>query len=195
MIEIEGAKSDYELDLNNSSESEYYLTIDSRNEDGKHIPWSVALCSNESIKLNTEGIDKLHLSFNLEAIKQSEYILLENYNKDKARISIKPNFKESIQKVYTFRINGYKILDKDTIEFNVKSECNGESIPWKCSYNGKPFEYRIYQDDNKITFTLKSVPNSDIVGFLKLHQEKSGRNIGIQLLHHAKEQMKLLRVE
>jgi hypothetical protein len=39
MIEINGIKSDYELDLNNSFDTEYYLTIDSRNEDGKLIPW------------------------------------------------------------------------------------------------------------------------------------------------------------
>ena len=195
VIKIEGINSNYELDFNNSLDDEYYLAIDSRNENEKLIPWSVALSSNESIKIRTEGVDKLHLSFNLEAIKQSEYILLENYNKEKARINIKPNLNELIKKVYIFRINGYKILDKDTIEIQVQSECNGEPIAWKCSYNGKPFEYKIYQEENKITFTLKSVPNSDIVGFLKLHQEKSGRNIGIQLLHHAKEQMKLLRVE
>jgi hypothetical protein len=77
----------------------------------------------------------------------------------------------------------------------VKSECNGEPIAWKCSYSGKPFEYRINKEGKKITFTLKSIPNSDIVGFLKLHQEKSGRNISIRLLHHTEEQMKLLSVE
>lgn len=194
MIEIEGKKGDYELDLNNSFETEYYLTIDSRNEAEKLIPWSVALCSNESIKIRTEGVDKLHLTFNLEAVKHQEYILLENYNKEKAKIVIKPNLKESAQKVYTFRVNGYKISDKDTVEFNVKSECNGEPMPWKCSYGGNPFEYQISKEGKKITFKLKSVPNGDIVGFLKLHQEKSGKDICIQLLHHAEEQMKVLRI-
>lgn len=194
MIEIEGKKGDYELDLNNSFETEYYFTIDSRNEAEKLIPWSVALCSNESIKIRTEGVDKLNLTFNLEAVKHEEYILLENYNKEKAKIVIKPNLKESAQKVYTFRVNGYKISDKDTVEFKVKSECNGEPMPWKCSYGGKPFEYQISKEGKKITFKLKSVPNGDIVGFLKLHQEKSGKDICIQLLHHAEEQMKVLRI-
>jgi hypothetical protein len=194
MIEIEGKKGYYELDLNNSFETEYYLTIDSRNEAEKLIPWSVALCSNESIKIRTEGVDKLNLTFSLEAVKHQEYILLENYNKEKAKIVIKPNLKESAQKVYTFRVNGYKISDKDTVEFKVKSECNGEPMPWKCSYGGKPFEYQISKEGKKITFKLKSVPNGDIVGFLKLHQEKSGKDICIQLLHHAEEQMKVLRI-
>jgi hypothetical protein len=194
MVEIEGKKGDYELDLNDSFETEYYLTIDSRNEAEKLIPWSVALCSNESIKIRTEGVDKLNLTFSLEAVKHQEYILLENYNKEKAKIVIKPNLKESAQKVYTFRVNGYKISDKDTVEFKVKSECNGEPMPWKCSYGGKPFEYQISKEGKKITFKLKSVPNGDIVGFLKLHQEKSGKDISIQLLHHTEEQMKVLRI-
>lgn len=194
MIEIEGLKGDYELDLNNSFETEYYLTIDSRNENEKLIPWTVVFSSNTSIKIKTEGVDKLHLTFNLEVIKQQEYILLENYNKEKAKIKIKPNFKESAQKVYTFRVNGYKISDKDTVEFKVKSECNGEPMPWKCSYGGKPFEYQISKEGKKITFKLKSIPNGDIVGFIKLHQERSGKDIKIQLLHHVNEQMKVLRI-
>ncbi len=194
MVEIEGKKGDYELDLNDSFETEYYLTIDSRNEAEKLIPWSVTLCSNESIKIKTEGVDKLHLTFNLETVKHQEYILLENYNNEKAKIVINPNLKESAQKVYTFRVYGYKISDKDTVEFKVKSECNGEPMPWKCSYGGKPFEYQISKEGKKITFKLKSVPNGDIVGFLKLHQEKSGKDISIQLLHHTEEQMKVLRI-
>jgi len=194
MFKIEGTNTEYELDLNNSTQSEYLLTIDSRNENENLVPWSVVLCSNESVKMTTEGVDKLHLTFNLEAIKTQEYILLENYNKEKVRINIKPNLKESADKAYIFKINGYKITDKDTIEFKVKSECNGEPMPWKCSYNGKPFEYRGFQEGDKITFTLKSVINGDIVGFLKLHQERSGRNISIQLLHHAEGQMKVLRI-
>ena len=56
------------------------------------------------------------------------------------------------------------------------------------------FEYQISKEGKKITFKLKSIPNGDIVGFIKLHQERSGKDIKIQLLHHVNEQMKVLRI-
>ena len=97
MITIENLVNEYELDLNKSNQKEYILTINSR-DDNNNIPWAVTFVSNNSIKYNEESVDKLHLTFDLASIKNGEYIIIENYKKEKARILIKPNLKESAEK-------------------------------------------------------------------------------------------------
>lgn len=191
MIKIDGFESGYTIDLNNSTETNYKVTIDSRDDNGKVIPWSVLFISNTSITYDKEGIDILYLSFNLEAIKSTEYIIIESYNKEKSRIEVKPNLKESMPKHYTFRLVGYDTSDKDTIKFKVKSECNGEYIKWKCTYDGKPYDYVINKGDNTIEISLKSIPLADIIGLIELEQEKSGMKLSLHLLHHKEDKMEL----
>lgn len=189
MLKINSFEKEYILNLNKSFDTDYYLTIESRNDNGKVIPWSIMSCSNMSIIYKVESVDKLRLIFNLETIKSEETIIITNYDKETLKIKIKPNLKESVHKVYTFEINGYKIIGKDTIVFKVKSECNGEYTNWKCSYSGKPYEYFINKSNDSIEIKLKSIPLGDIIGFIRLTQEKSNRRKNIQLLHHKEDKM------
>ena len=191
MIRIAGFENGYFLDLNQSKETSYELIIDSRDGNGKVIPWSILFVSNQAITFHKEGIDKLLLKFDLEHIKSTEYIIVENYSKEKSRIKINPNLKESMPKHYIFRLVGYDISDKDTIKFKVKSECNGEYVDWKCTYDGKPYDYLINKDNKTIEISLKSIPLADIIGFIELSQEKSNMKLGIHLLHHKEDKMEL----
>ena len=193
MITIENLVNEYELDLNKSNQKEYILTINSR-DDNNNIPWAVTFVSNNSIKYNEESVDKLHLTFDLASIKNGEYIIIENYKKEKARILIKPNLKESAEKKFTFRIYQYEILDDNKIKLMVKSEVNSEYLNWKCSYNGSPLSYKIDTERNYITIELKSTIFSDVVGYIELAQDKSNKNINIQLLHHKNDKLKVLRI-
>lgn len=194
MIEIENFKSDYKLDLNKSNEKEYFLTINSRGDNENIIPWAVSFVSNNTISYHEEGIDKLHLIFDLSQIKKSEYIILENYKKEKARIIVSPNLKESEEKKYEFRIYQYDILDNRTIKFMVKSKVNSDFMNWKCSYDGKPLSYKIDTEKDYVIIKLKSTIFSDVVGHIELAQDKSNKNINIQLLHHKDEKLKVLRI-
>ena len=194
MIKIENYDLDYELDLNKSDKNVYYITVNSRDDNNNVIPWAVIFTSNKTIKYSEEGIDKLRLTFDLSSIKNVEYILIENYNKERARIRIKPNFRESVEQKYMFRIYKYEILDENKIKFMVKSEVNKNPIGWECTYNGKPFVYEIEKDNDSITLELKSIPLSDIIGYIELTQEKSNKTINIQLEHHKDGEMKIHRI-
>ena len=189
MIKIEGTEAIYELDLNKSINKEYILTIDSRDENGIIIPWAVMLSSNQTVYYNEEGIDKLHLVFDLTLIRKEEYILIENYKKEKIKIIIKPNLKEIEEKKYVFSAKKYDILDINKIKIYVNSKVNGSFAEWKCSYNGKPLVYNITMKKTYIILDLKSIPLGDINGYIELKQEKSNKKINIKLNHHRKEQM------
>jgi len=193
MITIENLVNEYELDLNKSNQKEYILTINSR-DDNNNIPWAVTFVSNNSIKYNEESVDKLHLTFDLASIKNGEYIIIENYKKEKARILIKPNLKESAEKKFTFRIYQYEILDDNKIKLMVKSEVNSEYLKWKCSYDGKPLSYDIDVQRNYVIIELKSIIFADAIGYIELAQDKSNKNINIQLLHHKDDKLKVLRI-
>lgn len=193
MITIENLVNEYELDLNKSNQKEYILTINSR-DDNNNIPWAVTFVSNNSIKYNEESVDKLHLTFDLASIKNGEYIIIENYKKEKARILIKPNLKESAEKKFTFRICQYEILDDNKIKLMVKSEVNSEYLKWKCSYDGKPLSYDIDVQRNYVIIELKSIIFADAIGYIELAQDKSNKNINIQLLHHKDDKLKVLRI-
>ena len=196
MITIENLVNEYELDLNKSNQKEYILTINSRdnNNNNNNIPWAVTFVSNNSIKYNEESVDKLHLTFDLASIKNGEYIIIENYKKEKARILIKPNLKESAEKKFTFRIYQYEILDDNKIKLMVKSEVNSEYLKWKCSYDGKPLSYDIDVQRNYVIIELKSIIFADAIGYIELAQDKSNKNINIQLLHHKDDKLKVLRI-
>ena len=193
MITIENLVNEYELDLNKSNQKEYILTINSR-DDNNNIPWAVTFVSNNSIKYNEESVDKLHLTFDLASIKNGEYIIIENYKKEKARILIKPNLKESAEKKFTFRIYQYEILDDNKIKLMVKSEVNSEYLKWKCSYDGKPLSYDIDVQRNYVIIELKSIIFADAIGYIELAQDKSNKIINIQLLHHKDDKLKVLRI-
>ena len=193
MITIENLVNEYELDLNKSNQKEYILTINSR-DDNNNIPWAVTFVSNNSIEYNEESVDKLHLTFDLASIKNGEYIIIENYKKEKARILIKPNLKESAEKKFTFRICQYEILDDNKIKLMVKSEVNSEYLKWKCSYDGKPLSYDIDVQRNYVIIELKSIIFADAIGYIELAQDKSNKNINIQLLHHKDDKLKVLRI-
>lgn len=194
MIKIEKESSDYELDLNKSNKTTYDITVDSRDDKDNVIPWSVVFVSNESIKYSEEGIDKLHFTFDLTSIKNVDYVIIRNYKKETARIRIKPNFKEVSEKKYTFRVYKYSILGNNKIKFMVKSEANNEPIEWECTYNGKPFVYEINKDKDSITLELKSIPLSDVIGYIELTQNKSNKVINIQMEHHKQGEMKVHRI-
>lgn len=194
MIKIEGQSLDYELDLNKSNENVYSITVDSRDDNGNVVPWAVIFASNKTIKYSEEGIDKLRITFDLSSIKNPEYILIENYKKESARVRIKPNLKESAEKKYVFRIYKYNILDDNKIKFMVKSEVNKEPIEWECTYNGKPFIYNINKNKNSITLELKSIPLSDIIAYIELTQNKSKKVINIEMEHHREGQMSIHRI-
>lgn len=194
MIDIEKTNSVYILDLNNSNEKNYYLTIDSRDDNGKIIPWAVYFVSNDTIKYHEEGVDKLSLTFDLSSIKNSEYVVLENYKKEKAKIIIRPNLKESLERKYEFRIYQYDILNNNTIKFMVKSESDFDFVNWKCSYDGKPLSYKIDVQKQYIIIEFKSIVFKDTVGHIILEQEISHKNINIQLLHHKDGKLKVLRI-
>jgi len=191
MIKIEKESSDYELDLNKSDKNVYDITVDSRDDNDNVIPWTVMFVSNDTIKYSEEGIDKLHFTFDLTSIKNVDYVLIRNYKKETARIRIKPNFKEAAEKKYVFRIYKYDILGKNKIKFMVKSEVNNEPIEWECTYNGKPFVYKIDKENNSITLELKSIPLTDIIGYIELTQNKSNKVINVQMEHHKEGEMKV----
>ena len=194
MIRIEDTNSDYELDLNKSDKNEFYITIDSRDNIGNIIPWAVIFSSNNTIKYHEENIDKLHLLFDLSLVKDNEYIIIENYKKEKARIIIKPNLKESSEKKFVFRIMQYNILEDNKIKFVVKSEINSKYIGWKCTYNGKPLTYDVETQKDYIVIELKSSIFSDVMGHFELTQNKSNKNINIELLHHENSRLQVLRI-
>ena len=189
MIKIEGIGTIYELDLNKSKDKEYTLTVDSRDDNNSIIPWAVILSSNQTIYYNEEGIDKLHLIFDLTLVRKEEYILIENYKKEKIKIIIKPNLKEIEEKKYIFSAKKYDILDTNKVKIYINSKVNGSFAKWKCSYNGKPLVYNITIKKTYIILDLKSIPFGDVNGYIELKQEKSNRKINIKLNHHRKEQM------
>lgn len=194
MLKIEKTSSEYILDLDKSNDKDYYLTIDSRDDKGNVIPWGVYFSSNDTIEYHEEGINKLHLTFDLSLIKNSEYIILENYRKEKAKIIIRPNIKESEEKKYEFRIYQYDILDDNKIKFMVKSKANSDFVDWKCSYDGKPLSYKIDVQKQYLIVEFNSIISNDVVGHIELEQDKSNKNINIQLLHHKDDKLKVLRI-
>ena len=194
MFKINSFENEFTLDLNEFPQEEHILSIVSEGENGEKIPWAVSFSSNKLIGYSEEGIDKLRLTLNLQLIKGGEYIILENYKKEKARILIKPNLKESAEKKFTFRIYQYEILDENKIKLMVKSEVNSEYLKWKCSYDGKPLSYDIDVQRNYVIIELKSIIFADAIGYIELAQDKSNKNINIQLLHHKDDKLKVLRI-
>lgn len=187
MITLEKGTNEYEIDLNKSEDFIYYVSVDSRDANGYNSPWAVIECSNYSIWYSEEGFGTLLLTFVLENIKKSEYLILANKSGDKARIIVKPNLEAIKPKKYEFRVSRYDITDDNDITLQVVSNCNGKRLPWSCTYDGRPYDYEIEKSDNEIRLSMKSI--GDVTGMIELMQEKSSKTIIIELNHKKEGRM------
>lgn len=148
MISINKTKGNYVLDLNEEPYSEHEMTISSKGEKNKNVPWAVDMVSNpDVITVTSVGNNTLKVEGDISNILSEEYIILKNMRNDTARISIMPNAYYTSPKDYVFKVEGQPTITDGSLKINIVSTegVNGTTTnaSWGCTYDGKPMVYTI----------------------------------------------------
>jgi len=189
MININEISDEYVLDLNKYANGEITLPVNSS------LPCNVSFVSDKTL-INTSLIASktLKLSVDTQELKKDGVVVVRNLRKEKIRIIIKPNIKESRERIYVFKLGKHTINEK-SITFNVISKENGKTEPWHVSYDGKPISYVIRQTKTKITFTLSTILATEFTSNIQLKQDNSGKVINIKLKHKNNNSVQLEKVD
>ena len=189
MININGISNEYVLDLNKYSNGEITLPINSS------LPCNIFFVSDKTlINASIIASKTLRLSVDIQALKKDGVVVVQNLRKEKIRITIKPNIKESRERIYVFKLGKHTINEK-SITFNVISKEDGKTEPWHVSYDGKPISYVTHQTKNKITFTLSTILATEFTSNIQLKQDNSGKVINIKLKHKDNNSVELEKVD
>ena len=176
MISINGIENTYVIDLNESIDGVYSLSVDS-------LPWNIDYISNnEMIRAFQYSGHFLKIIVDLVGLKEDGLIILKNLKKEKISIVLKPNLTESREREYTFKLCKISI-DGKSITFNVISKENGKNVPWIVLHNGTPIGYLINKTKTKVTFTLSMILGTEVISHISLKQDESDKIIEIQLKH------------
>ena len=192
MISINGIENTYVIDLNESTDEVYTLSVDSFM--GKiSIPWNVSSISDiENISASLSSNSTLKIDVNINELKKDGVIVLKNLRKERINIILKHNIEASREKVYEFKL-GKHTIDGKSITFNIISKENGKNEPWSIVYDGKPISYSINKTKTKVTFTLSMILATEFVSHIVLQQDNSGKEIEIKLKHVDSNSVELIK--
>lgn len=185
MISISGFEKTYVIDLNESTDEVYTLSVDS------NVPWNISYVSNlDLIHAKLFSRKGLKINVDIRRLKEDGLIILKNLKKETISILLKPNIEESRERVYTFKLGKHSISGK-TISFNVISKENGKTEPWSIIRDGLPINYNINKTKTKLSLTLSMILATEFISRILLRQDNSGKEIEIKLKHTDSDSVEL----
>jgi hypothetical protein len=142
MLQVEKKRGEYILDLNKEECMEHRFAVTSVDEVGNDLSWGVEFVTSPDITAHTEGKNELVVEVPLDSIEKDEYIILINYNKERAKVVVKPNLEAIRPKSYRFKITSKKIEGRN-VRIKILSKEGNNEVPWVCTYQGQPLPYKI----------------------------------------------------
>lgn len=197
MITIGGTER-FILNLDSNKTGKHELNVSSTNKKGRYAPFNVVSVSSVAIKCDTVGRSTLSVLCDLNGVKKNELIVLENSNGERCTIIVTPNAEESGEKRYEFRIAQCR-EDVNTFTVKLISKVDGKPCGWKCTYDGKPFNYVVSPMMGSgvitVSINLKTRVTMDTASIIEFTQEASGKKVTITLSHKSDGTTNVLRIE
>ena len=92
MFKIDNIEREYTLDLNERPYNNHSVKVTSEVAPNRRLPWGVELVSNPLVKATPGANNTLDIFVDMEKLMEDAFILLRNYNRERIKIIIKPNF-------------------------------------------------------------------------------------------------------
>ena len=104
MIKINGTKDEYIIDLNESADGIYYLSVDSTS------PCNISFVSDmNAMDVMIVGSNVLNINVDMPNLKKEGTIILHNLRRERLVIKLKPNLEAIRERVYVFKLGKYSI--------------------------------------------------------------------------------------
>ena len=184
MLKIDNFEKEYILDLNDKPYNNHSLKVTSEVAPNMRLPWGVELVSNPLVKATPGTNNTLDIFVDMEKLMADAFIVLRNYNRERIKIIIKPNFIIISPREYTFKITR-KTTDGKKARVKLLSKENDREIGWECTYQGKPLNYSIEplkSDKSRyVDIELLDDATSDFQTVIEFTQKRSGKVIELKL--------------
>lgn len=184
MLKIDNFEKEYILDLNDKPYNNHSLKVTSEVAPNMRLPWGVELVSNPLVKATPGTNNTLDIFVDMEKLMADAFIVLRNYNRERIKIIIKPNFIIISPREYTFKITR-KTTDGKKARVKLLSKENDREIGWECTYQGKPLNYSIEplksDKSGHIEIELLDDATSDFQTVIEFTQKRSGKVIELKL--------------
>ena len=184
MLKIDNFEKEYILDLNDKPHNNHSLKVTSEVAPNMRLPWGVELVSNPLVKATPGTNNTLDIFVDMEKLMADAFIVLRNYNRERIKIIIKPNFIIISPREYTFKITR-KTTDGKKARVKLLSKENDREIGWECTYQGKPLNYSIEplksDKSGHIEIELLDDATSDFQTVIEFTQKRSGKVIELKL--------------
>ena len=177
MISISGTGKIYEIDLSESVDNEYALSIDSN----KSI--NITYVSNKDvIYAYVFEKNKIFIEVNKKKLTKEGLILLKDLRKNEYKITLKPDYEAFRERNYIFKLGKHNISG-NSITFNITSKENGNYEPWSVITDMSPISYDVDKKKTKVTLTMSMILATESNGSVIFRQDNSGKEIKIKLKH------------
>ena len=184
MFKIDNIEREYILDLNERPYNNHSVKVTSEVAPNRRLPWGVELVSSSLIKATLGANDILNIFVDMEKLMEDAFVLLRNYNKERMKIIIKPNFITIEPKEYTFKITK-KSTEGKKVRIRLLSKENDREMGWECTYQGKPLNYSIepLKSDKSgyVDIELLDDATTDFQTVIEFTQNKSKKTIELRL--------------
>lgn len=155
MIAINGQTgAEYVLDLNETHEDEYVLTVSSVNENGCGVNWYTDISGTDFMEVEPSGTDSFIARFDNDAIEEEMYFRVRNTDGESVKIVVLPDKERPSAFNYTFT-SPEQSVSGNVIAFKIKSTANRRKQGWRLDYDGRPIKYEFSKTEGTGTETIK----------------------------------------
>lgn len=189
MVSISGIGKSYVIDLSESVDNEYALSINAN----KSI--NITYVSNkDAIYAYVFKKNKIFIEVNKKKLTKEGLIILKDLRKNEYEITLKPDYEAFRERNYIFKLGKYN-TSGNSITLNIISKENGNYEPWSVITNASPISYDVDKKKTKVILTMSMILGTESNGSVILRQDNSGKEIKLKLKHVDNSSVELYETE